>query len=419
MVHCSKFARCVSLAIAIPMLAGCHILQELHHAPSGEQFLGAVRTGGPLASARTLPIPLEGLTLAEAVEQSIRPGLINNRQSVPAPTMSTLPVSPQELTTKEQVQSVVGLIRPRASAPGGNVDEAIELAVKEFTDRYGLPGPRAEEIKERLVDARDDQLFVGLTATPVPQEKFTQLYSDILEIINAPPPEINAATLTASPASATTDNIAVRLTRKAGNRIVIPLPMVRNYAAGDIWLADGDQIQVLPLTITEAGQQLPGLRSEPISALPIGEASGVNLLVLVRRSVVDGRLEEYLLPATNQGYYGNAGFVQSWQRSIYKLDTDEIKAGSLETNPTIRRSQINTIAASAAALDARANPVRDTMRQRLNRSLKRGTEAFGNLPVISQVRTQIEQQVGPITAPAALRPTASFDREVFCRSLSL
>ena len=319
-------------------------------------------------------------------------------------------VSAQRLTSLQKVKNVIQRIQP----PGvGTFD--INAAVTKATDELAALGNGSEELKAALAKRLDVSQRANMfptTTSPVPAEEFTKLYQELLSTINAPPPpnseSLRAPTQLSSPS--TTDKIAVRLTRRAGNRIIIPLPMVRNYSPGDIWLADGDQVQLMPMGVTEAGQQLPGQNSDTIGSKGIDQIPGVNLLILTRNSVLDGRPEEYLLPAKNQAYYGNASFVQQWQNAIYQHSGDQLKVGALEMNPIIRKSQINTVAASAAALEERMNP--DTLKNKLHRKLSRCTAAVGNLPVISQVRSQI----GPMSDP--IQQTTGFNREQFCRSLT-
>lgn len=411
----------IFLVCVLPAMAGCHVLEALHDSPEGEKFLGAVRTGGPLASAKTLAIPLEGLTLADAVEQSIRPGLIVSAGSgTTGPPV--LPVGEQKLTLDKDIRGIVNQIRPRANTPE-NLKLALETAVFSLA-KLGDESPELRtELQKRLDKASDAGLFTPLTAdepeNSLKNMQFRELYQDLVSIINAPVPNAeNPYSATQLSPPTTSDKIAVRLTRRAGNRIVVPLPMVRSYSPGDIWLADGDQIHIMPLGMTEAGQQLPGQSGETISSKGIGQLPGVNLLILTHTSVLDGRPEEYLLPASNLAYYGNASFVQQWQNSIYLHGADQLKAGSLEMNPVIRKSQINTVAASAAALEERMNPAVDSLTDKLHRKLTRTTVALGNLPVISQVRNQIEQQVGPVSLRSPIQQTTGFNREEFCQSLT-
>jgi hypothetical protein len=330
-----------------------------------------------------------------------------------------MPLGQQRLTSLEKVKNVVNKIQPPALEGAFDMDAAIDVAVI----KLAALGDGSEELKvdlmKRLKKSRNDEMFPVVNST-VPQEEFTNLYLELLEMTNAPPvpnPENPRATTQPGPPT-TSDKIAVRLTRRAGNRIIIPLPMVRNYSPGDIWLADGDRIQLMPMGMTEAGQPLPEQDGKTISSRGIDQIDGVNLLILTHTSVLDGRPEEYLLPAKNHAYYGNAAFVRQWQNSIYQQGSDQLKAGALEMNPIIRKSQINTVAASAAALEERMNPAVDTLKDKLQRKLVCSTTAIGNLPVISQLRNQIEQQVGPISLPVSMPQTTQFNREAFCRSLT-
>ena len=251
------------------------------------------------------------------------------------------------------------------------------------------------------------------------QEEFTALHDDLASMTNATVPAAEANPVKPqSAANAATDKIAVRLTRRSGGRIIIPLPMVVGYSPGDIWLSDGDHIHVMPLTMTEAGQKLTNIGSNSVSQFDTaGTQPATNLLTLIHRSIVEGQDEQYLLRVTNTDYYGSVAFIQQWQSSIRVHDGDELREGTLELSPIIRKNQINSVAASAAALEEHVDPTTQTLGMQVSGKLSRTTGFIAGLPGISHVRNQVEQTIGPMSFPASVHQ-AGFNREEFCRSLT-
>jgi hypothetical protein len=283
-----------------------------------------------------------------------------------------------------------------------------------------------QKLQDSLTNAAGKGLFDINAAVPDRGKKTGDLYAELAGIVAASAPPVSAAS-TVTPAVATapvqpgnsteslSSQIAVQLTRRAGNRIIVPLEMVRNYSPADIWLSDGDRVQVMPLAMTEAGQKTADLNPAAISTYDISEAPGVDLLVLTHNSVVDGKQEQYYVPATNPQYYGNAAFVAEWQQTVYVHNGDRLQAGTLELSPIIQKSRENLIAASAAAIEDRRNPV-SAWKHKLHQKIERDKKAFGNLPGVSQIRQQIEQQVGPVSDP--VNQTTGLNSEEFCRSLT-
>lgn len=431
-----KAVRNLLAAVALCLATGCQAIDYLHCKPKGERLLGTVRAGGPMAAARTLPIPLEGLTLSQAVEATIRPGLHDNLPVAVQTSAQTtaVPVGLQSGTSMEKIKNVVTSLRPQGGIGG---DPAPKPTLEDVASQLAALGddtPILENEIESILSAADDEgLFAAGTDLTAAQKKrrATELYESLASAINSSitatqtsreispqqSARIVSAPVTSGAVSAHT--VAVQLTRRTGNRIIVPLPLVRNYSPGDIWLTDGDMIHILPGELTEAGQTLAGESGDAVSGFqPDGDESGINLFVLLHKSILDGRREEYLIPASNSLYYGKAGFVGQWQQMMKVHSGDQLKAGTLELMPIIRNSQINAVAASAAAIEERVNPKVHSLKDKLDRKFEREREFVSNLPVISHVHNQVRQQIGPVPIPGLFRQTTGFDREEFCRNLT-
>ena len=406
----------------LPLLAGCQVLDVLHCPPEGEKFLGTVRTGGPLATAKTLPIPLEGLTLSRAVELSIRPGLQTPTSGISnyaAPVQQPVDETPVDSTN--MIKATVNKITQEVGSTFGDVAIATENAINAAVPELASLGDGSPETESRIKTVLDAAGLAGLfdinADIPDRQTKTQKLYDDLANAIQPPPvnPYPQSAPTAALPPS---ELIAVQLTRPDGRRLVVPLQMVRSYSPGDIWLVDGDRVFLMPLAITEAGQDLPGRQSVPVSNFDSSESPATNLLVLTHTSVLDGHKEQYLLPAPNQQYYGGATFVSQWLNQTFVHSGDQLQAGTLELNPLIRNSQLNSVAASAAIVKERMDPSIVTLSDKIHQKLQKGKDIFHSLPVVRGMHKQVEQQIGPVTLAGALQQSTGFNAEDFVRHLN-
>ncbi|MBI3861603.1 MAG: hypothetical protein HY290_06880 [Planctomycetia bacterium] len=109
---------------------------------------GTVETGGPFAVARTLRIPESGLTLSDAVERSLRPGIVSQAAPISGNGIAatTLPVG-----ARDNVQDDVRAILARNIGPAEGVEITPEIKAATTTEI----GKRTDKIVEKLFG--DDQ----------------------------------------------------------------------------------------------------------------------------------------------------------------------------------------------------------------------------------------------------------------------
>lgn len=257
----------ILLVALISGMPGCAMLgQSPGNCRRGPEPTPTVRTGGQYAVARIIPIPPEGLPLSDAVESSLRPGIIampaaSNYGVVPAGLpVADVPIPRDDLIRAElafhaqgQPAEVQELLRKKAAAIVGIIE------LPPATDKSVVEA-LTNEILTALTSAYKDGTFRSVAGSDVAQnkainaakKKLVQDIQNIIPRVTAPP---TTPAVTAAVAPALVDRLAVVLSRAGGRRIIIPLHMVRTNFPGDIRLADGDRIDVIPFDQTAAAQR--------------------------------------------------------------------------------------------------------------------------------------------------------------------
>ncbi|MEO1530209.1 MAG: hypothetical protein AAFX06_32870 [Planctomycetota bacterium] len=375
---------------------GCQLIgnQEpliKHHRPA---LVEKVTTGGVFAKSTALQIPEQGLTLGDAVSTSLREGVKDlGLNAAPASRIdSTEPAEmPLEKTPVPPPQSAIdAVVRLTKHVKADGSVPAVHL-------RAVVNGVRPPGLSEPLVEERSSQLreFIvseaKVLANPDASVDPSSLSEVQLEfarnldrVANGKPANDDVAGETPAPSAdettsaktearkrsqsiaqtATANPIVVTLQRTGEPTRVIPLSMVQLTQVGDVWLRDGDRIEVIPFSRTSLSQrnqqrglvsklrsiEFSGLLNESVnareyrdlrgaaSALTSNYSHAIDLIVL-RPVLLDGDREEYWFPRLESLAYkdilqGNSTIDQRI------IGGDEVEFSALRLKALIREGQL-------------------------------------------------------------------------------
>lgn len=361
----------ILLMTAMPGCASPGAASCLHHQKTAVARI--VQTGGPYALSRTLVIPSSGLLLGDAVEAALRPGIAISSgpvSSVPQPTIA--PIADRPVPFPKRLADLIGINSGQEIETPAQVETLLAQIVKDARNAGLMPATEEEALKieqrfrDLLMSAFRDGAFKDGTPAElkVRIRRRREVVAEMLQQLQAHPESAPLPLTASSPASASSNvvvQVAVVLTRRTGRRIVMPLTLVRSYIAGDIQLVNGDRIEIVPFESTSAGRRTERSDGEILITswtavegltVPVWEAGPTvgNLMralntqaadmVVLTRLTNTGTLEEYILPADNDG----------WLSSTYLQHADAVHFDVLELSPLIRNSRIqqNLVAAEIA-----------------------------------------------------------------------
>lgn len=290
------------------MLSGCRLTDVLHKHHDGQPaFRGVVQTSGQFAHARSLPISATGLSLGEAVKQSLRSG-IQPGTALPVSTATRQPPlgSQRVKSAKDTLTGLKSLKKDlsKLSDDSNNffigklektashlvTDEMVgaenEVFVQNqiralmlFRQEVFTEDADESELEElaneidKLIQHRgitslqtETETAANVIERSARREALRELGDQIaeqlksLDSVEAPEEEASEDTDSStddtqsenSPKPQTSPNTAsnlyydaaVILTKATGRRVIAPLWLVQMFAAGDIALENGDRIEV-------------------------------------------------------------------------------------------------------------------------------------------------------------------------------
>lgn len=365
----------VLISLILTSSLGCSLFDKHKDVVEQEAF-GTVQTGGQFAASRTLPIPQTGLTLQQAVDQSVRPSM-RDVPPVAASTMTTggvplgLQIATEKGTIREQLEKLRELLRNNRDDP-----DTAEPFINKFAKGIVIGGTETERtpIIEKI-----EELVLEKQSILASDDSETIAFEDLVKRIESEiPSQFRGDNYAASPPVFVTDrsgiyyDLVVILQRSDGVRLVIPLWMVNVFSAGDILLSDGDIINVVHYNRTEVGSRQPGNDTsgsivvsgfsnlkgtqpatttlEKIAENVPGRLVSLADLVVVQHLNKSGQLEQYYLPLTQSGAYGDPGVYENWLLRTRLGNGDVVRVESLELSPLIRASKRLSINATADAL---------------------------------------------------------------------
>jgi hypothetical protein len=354
-IDCKRRLRQIPIGVfavlAIVSSLGCHVVRQhtLHTPP--ESVGSSVLIGGEFARATELEIPIGGLTLAEAVEKTIRPGVLDRQRSIMQ--RSIRPIAnpfPDDMPSNEATEfrpsiSVAeaadkisrAFIASRSWATfetaaisvidslpvetnRGNrqrLGEAMLLAMSDSTIRSMDPDELslrlARDLSAALAKLNDsessgfapDFSFGFVRGAELGKERVEELGKERVEELDSRASSFGETPSRSSPGMSSpgmssqesrrgavpADQIVmVWLRRNGGIDKYMELSMVRSTPVGDAALIDNDRILVVPLSSTELASQDVRLRVANAEAMEVQKTS-VLLVGLDRpRSIVSDRI---------------------------------------------------------------------------------------------------------------------------------
>lgn len=421
----------VQCVVITATLSGCALPGNANKCGRIPNAIPVVETGGPFAVSRIIEIPANGLTLSDAVESSLRPGIATQAAAISGAGVnsSALPVGSTVAIEDRLISALSFTIRPsenaeeklRQKADGivsdlysndENADDkdafrsklvalmtaaasdglfkpfaasdvsraAINQQIRQqlfrtiivtyvFSDfaEAGSPSDLQLQRMQRRIsqiasiapgDSRSDLIFSNLITSRDRGGVFklaVEPRQDALDRLLVPPvvePSAAAPSSMIVPTASRSlaDELAVVLSRQSGRRLIFPLQLVRTYLPGDIRLADGDQIQIVPFPKSVSSEMpanvegaigVTGWFSADALAVPIPGGSSTSVwdvlnqledrptdVVVLRRASETGGIDEYFLPADDVSRLSSFGLQ----------DLDLVHLDNFGVNPLIRQS---------------------------------------------------------------------------------
>jgi hypothetical protein len=371
---------------------------------SHHESVGSVQTGGQFARSRLLPIHQCGLTLSEAVEQTIREGVRTS-----AGTTATHFEQPRSVSAVTQQDRVEGHIRDFRDLVGKNDNALAEKAGTIYDNVYKNVVENSSDLRSRAIEVIVNILksslpdtTSGVNEVSLDAEIRTKILEAMNEIAVARPQQ--ASTTPAPKADMTYYQTAVRLRRKKGNTLVFPLWLVDRFEAGDVALRDGDVIDVSHYSRSElfngTFENTSSLRTfsdENYSNTTILEANELDRYIdLLRVTHVnrEGVTEEYYIPKNNNQAFGeNPGYAFMLNQALVS-DDDAISPENLALSSVIRAGRREALQRSAELLNPK------DFSQRLDDGNRALEESLSKVPVVGDICRLVESTTGLSAADA-------------------
>ncbi len=367
---------------------GCHVTaprQETTFRLPPES--ATVSTGGLFAQSMTLAIAAQGLTLSEAVEASLRPGLLDQQlvagQIVASQTPRRHSPANRPAPTVDASVFVKQVLETRAEIGTGNhLDEAIRMLASNLRTGSGSMGQPASgdvEFQNKiiaLINQHDDVI-----SRPLANGRLTSEQQELASMVDAIARASGDATipresadepvdlLSGQPASITvTSPLAsaiVVLKRSGQANKLIPLPLVRSTPAGDILLQDRDRVEITSLARTNLGNRaalsgkqvdgqvtIAGLLSATLDSqttrnleqvsdqIALTDYRNVADLMVLKTSGLSGAAEEYWFPRSSHQLYHQLPLPDPG--GIQLRSGDVVKVNVMDLEPIIRSSRLRS-----------------------------------------------------------------------------
>lgn|GEM_PF-6105975 len=259
-----------------------------------------------------------------------------------------------------------------------------------------------KSIKDRLVRANDDGVFL-----PGHDGDRTILTNDLAKLSGDTTPTTAPASSATNPIATTTIGLssslnssisvyydaAVVVTHRTRRRLIVPLWMVESFSAGDVWLRDGDRIEVVPYRQTEIGGRsatsanelgqvtvtgLIATQDTQVAARALfrdisndfhymgADADGFNNqmdVIVLQHLSSNGVFEEYVIPRGSfKSFLGQPQLSQGEITTSLKPG-DVVRFDSLKVSPLIREGRSKALAASANVLQDEASCISQASRR--------------------------------------------------------
>ncbi|WP_339745959.1 hypothetical protein [uncultured Rubinisphaera sp.] len=360
----------VIFVIFIAITQGCTLTDKSKHKKNrAPENLGVITTGGALARPHTLPIPVSGLSLGEAVEISLRP-VVRQLAIQPVPAGPALQaVGSQSISRLDQLRSTFARVFSKLG------DDSKEIPFAHFMDidevKFGLTVEEQDILKSQIIriveQGRENKSFKSLdSAAPVFEE-----LRIALRIEASPQSRLGA------PSSGYSTGMYYRsvvvLTRRVGTRIIAPLWLVQMFPIGDVALVDGDSVRIESYKRTEVGARqldeqsgtviIAGITRDPrnvslptsLETLSLKEATNLNAavadVILLRHVNQQGHLEQYVIPRLRSGAFGEDPEFSRFLAETRLASGDIVEFQNLDLLPEIRRGRITAITSTANAIE--------------------------------------------------------------------
>lgn len=175
--RCS-LSRSIIILIVAGCLCGCSLLdRSLYRGATLTPVLGTVRTGGPYAVPRVLPIPPGGLTLSDAVEASLRPGITAHSGApvIQRSVNSALPVTEQPAKIPDGVSAALQFTLPNGLDLEGlkKLEEARQVLLTFAKDTGALATEHLESFEKHLQQAMLTAANEGAFRPQIPDDPNT------------------------------------------------------------------------------------------------------------------------------------------------------------------------------------------------------------------------------------------------------
>jgi len=375
-------------AIAILIASGCTTTGLRSKKAIPPEYHGMVRTEGALIKNKTLVIPPEGLTLIDVVEQCERKSITTIAGNSLTPEIGKILRQQNDLVMLDSTAFAIAMTNWRAGQSNENNQEIkaqVTKAKENLIDSMNASGIKLANENKIVVEDLFKAIVLIEPYGENEQNKLIAVFNNSLSTSAERNGQSDREADDQNTISSSPNNVPsqlVVLSRKNGRRIIVPIALVKGGIAGDIALADGDQIGIVPKEgfaaftreggegktsvtvalsgLTQRDQVLELLDNTTLSGLlnPMEESENeleqyVNVIVL-QSLTVSGQLDEYILP--NSRYPAFSGFKSELDpivSSVYLQDGDHLHFSALELTPLILTSRAQNRQRQTQALRSR------------------------------------------------------------------
>lgn len=406
--------RCMDAYISVvaicvlTVVPGCTACQhpQLHHEIAA--IVGTVRTGGQFAVEGVLPVPNSGLTLADATDACLRSAVRNQAsgasrvQSTPSLSLNYIPI------IQKDTDEVIDRFIANVTSDKSNLNVQSRLAAQKLA---GGDEKLFEEIRELLNHTTPENLSGDSNKSA--RDKLALEIDTLrrkLGVLKATPPQTPIADeVVAVSSPGIYYEAAVLLTRRTGRRIIAPLWMVEMTSVGEIWLNDGDRVEINHYARTEVGARealgaskvkdgnvvLTGFVSkEALAAKSLPNMMSVAQIdahtphnpvcdvVILQHVNEESHLEEYLFPRTTSGAFGDNPALGYWGEHTRLSAGDVVQLDSLDLFSPIIEGRARTLAVNQRTIRQLEMNKCERLHQKKVEQKQTFTNKLRRLPVI-------------------------------------